>query len=67
MEYAETASTGERLYICQEGGCHLKGSRKGIVYCDSEVWEDPSTNIRLFGKIRKTAGNGRPFTGSGML
>ena len=55
MEYAGTdAETGHHLYICQEGGCHLKGSNKGgVVYCDSEVWEDPSSNLRLFGRIRR--------------
>ena len=55
MEYAETdPATGHRLYICQEGGCHLKGAKKGgVIYCDSEVWENPSDNIRLFGKIRR--------------
>ena len=52
-EYAGTnTETGHRLYICQEGGCHLKG-RKGVAYCNSEVWENPSGNLRLFGKIRR--------------
>ena len=53
MEYVETdLVTGHHLYICAEGGCHLKGSNKGrITYCDSEVWQDPSSNIRLFGKV----------------
>ena len=55
MEYAETdPATGHRLYICREGGCHLKGSGSGaVIYCDSEVWEDPSTNLRLFGRVRR--------------
>ena len=55
MEYVETdLVTGHHLYICAEGSCHLKGSNKGgITYCDSEVWQDPSSNIRLFGKIRR--------------
>ena len=54
MEYAGTdPGTGRHLYRCQEGGCHLKGSHKWIVHCDSEVWEDPLNNIRLFGKIRR--------------
>ena len=25
----------------------------GVIYCGSEVWENPSNNIRLFGKIRR--------------
>ena len=55
MEYTETNPvTGHHRYVCAEGGCHLKGSTKGgIAHCDSEVWEDPSGNIRLFGKIRR--------------
>ena len=55
MEFVETdPATGHHLYICQEGGCHLKGSKKGgVIYCDAEVWEDPSNNIRLFGKVRR--------------
>ena len=56
MEYAQTdPSTGHRLYICREGGCHLKGSGSGaVIYCDGEVWEDPSANIRLFGgRVRR--------------
>ena len=55
MEFVETdPATGQHLYICQEGGCHLKNSNKGgVLYCDSEVWEDPSNNLRLFGRIRR--------------
>ncbi len=55
MEYAGTdPETGKRLRICREGGCHLKNSRKGAVsYCDSEVWEDPAENLRLFGRVRR--------------
>ena len=54
MEFVETdPATGHHLYMCQEGGCHLKGKKGGVIYCDSEVWENPSNNIRLFGKIRR--------------
>ena len=55
MEFVETDSaTGQHLYICREGGCHLKSLKKGgVLYCDSEVWEDPSHNLRLFGRIRR--------------
>ena len=56
MKYVETdPATGHHRYVCPEGGCHLKGTRKAVLYCDSEVWEDPSTNIRLFGKIRRNS------------
>jgi hypothetical protein len=35
-------------------GCHLKDSnRGGTRHCDTEVWEDPGKNIRLFGVIRR--------------
>ena len=27
--------------------------RGGIRHCDTEVWEDPSQNIRLFGVVRR--------------
>ena len=55
MEYVETdEATGKRLYICQEGGCHLKQSRKGgVIYCDDEVWEDPSEHLRELGKVQR--------------
>ena len=63
MEYAGTdPGTGQRLYICQEGGCHLKASKKGgVIHCDSEVWEDPSSNLRLFGKIRRDSPEWRAY------
>lgn len=55
MKYVRTdPDSGCHLYRCQDGGCHLRHSgRGGIIYCDSHVWEDPSNNIRLFGKIRR--------------
>ena len=53
MRYVKTdPDTGHHLYRC--GGCHLaKSYRGGIRHCDTEVWEDPSPNIRLFGVIRR--------------
>ena len=55
MEYAGTdPATGKRLYICQEGGCHLKGSMKsGTAHCADEVWEDPAANLRVLSKVRR--------------
>ena len=43
-------------------GCPLKNSRKGgILYCDTEVWEDPRRNIRLFGIIRRDSPEWKEF------
>ena len=43
------ARQGER---CR--GCHLAGPmRGGVIHCDSQVWEDPARNIRLFGVVRR--------------
>ena len=55
MEYAgDDPATGKRLYICREGGCHLKDSKAGgVLYCNDEVWEDPNSNLRLFGRVRR--------------
>ena len=55
MDYVGTnPDNGFHLYKCRDEGCHLKDSKQGgILHCDSVVWEDPSTNIRLFGKIRR--------------
>ena len=55
MEYAgDDPATGARLYICREGGCHLRDSRAGgVLYCNDEVWEDPGSNLRLFGRVRR--------------
>ena len=63
MEYAETdPATGNYLYICAESGCRLKSSMKGgVTYCDSEVWEDPREDIRLFGKIRRDSAEWKAY------
>ena len=56
MEYAHTDhDTGHRLYICREGGCHLRGGMKGgTIHCDAEVWEDPGERLRVSGgRIRR--------------
>ena len=49
MKYVKTDPTsGHRLYRC--AGCALKNSQRGgIRHCDTEVWEDPMSNIKLFG------------------
>ena len=52
MEYVRSDPEQGHLYRCK--GCHLADSmRGGIRHCDSEVWEDPSQNIRFFGVVRR--------------
>ena len=54
MEYVRSDTQGKRLYRCRPQGCHLAGTvRGGVHHCDSEVWEDPSQDIRLFGVMRR--------------
>ena len=48
MRYVRSDPQKGHLYRCV--GCPLaKSTRGGIRHCDTEVWEDPSQNIRLFG------------------
>lgn len=50
MEYGETNAAGHPLYRCQPAVCPLRGSfRGGIRHCDTEYWQDPQEDIRLFG------------------
>ena len=52
MEYVRSDPEQGHLYRCR--GCHLAGTmRGGIRHCDTEVWEDPARNIRLFGILRR--------------
>ena len=52
MEYVKSDPEKGHLYRCK--GCHLADSMSGgIRHCDSQVWEDPSQNIRLFGVVRR--------------
>lgn len=54
MEYEGTNAAGHHLYRCRPEGCHLKQSRRGgIPHCDTEHWQDPMEDIRLFGAIRR--------------
>ena len=53
MEYVRSDPSKGHLYRCRSAGCHLMGSRRGVKYCDDEVWEDPRRNIRLLGVIRR--------------
>ena len=53
MEWVRTdPASGHHLYRC--AGCELAGTKAGMVLrCDDEVWEDPTTNPRLFSPIRR--------------
>ena len=52
MEYVRSDPEKGHLYRCR--GCHLAGTmRGGVIHCDTEVWEDPARNIRLFGILRR--------------
>ena len=54
MEFVRSDPERGHLYRCNPEGCRLAGSmRGGIRHCDTEVWEDPARNIRLFGAIRR--------------
>lgn len=47
MKYVRSEG-GKHLYRC--AGCALKDSKVGMTtHCDTEVWEDPARNLRLFG------------------
>ena len=53
MNYIQTdPKTGRHLFRCQEGGCPLQ-YRRGVHYCDSEVWEDPEKEPRILGTIAR--------------
>ncbi len=41
--------TGQRLYRCPPGGCHLQGRVLVTKFCDSEVRVNPEDDVRLFG------------------
>ena len=53
MEYVRTdPETGHHLFRCPAEGCPLKAKSSGaVLYCDSEVWEDPMENLRVLGII----------------
>ena len=51
MDYQGTdPETGQHLFRCPAGGCHLLG--KGLVpNCRDELWVDPADNPRVLGKV----------------
>ena len=57
MEYVRTdPETGQHLFRCPKGGCHLKPKSNGAWrYCDDEVWEDPADNLRVLGVVARAS------------
>lgn len=54
MQYIRTDSEKGHLYRCR--GCHLADSTKGMsVHCQDEVWEHPSTNIKVVGVLSRAS------------
>ena len=53
MDYVRTdPETGHHLFRCCADGCPLKSSgTRAITHCDTEVWEDPETNLRVLGPL----------------
>ena len=60
MEYVRSDPERGHLYRCQ--GCHLANS-KGVKHCQDLVWEDPRSNLRLFGALRRQSGEWRALYG----
>ena len=52
MEYVRSDPDLGHLYRCRGEGCHLK-DRKGVLYCQDELWENRDDNPRLFGPLRQ--------------
>ncbi len=54
MQYIRTDPDKGHLYRCR--GCHLSDSKKGMTYhCNDEVWEHPSTNIKVVGVLSRAS------------
>ena len=53
MDYVRTdQETGHHLFRCPPEGCPLKESgTRAITHCDTGVWEDPETNLRVVGVL----------------
>ena len=52
MDYVRSDPQKGHLYRCRPDGCHLR-ARRGVRYCDDEVWENRTDNPRLFGPVRQ--------------
>ena len=57
MGYVYTEpSTGRHLYCCSATECRRKERGRGYAVCGDESWEDPESDIRLFGgRIRRNS------------
>jgi IS5 family transposase len=54
MEYMGTHPVYGHRYRCPREGCHLK-KRKGVHYCDDEVWVQPEEDLRLIGPVARVS------------
>ena len=52
MEYVRSDPDKGHVYRCRQDGCVLKG-RRGVRYCDTEIWDKPDDDLRLFGPLRR--------------
>ena len=52
MEYVRSDPDKGHLYRCRQDGCILKG-RRGVRYFDTEIWDKPDGDLRLFGPLRR--------------
>ena len=52
MEYVRSDPQKGHLYKCRRDGCILRG-RRGVRYCDTEVWEQPKSNLRTIGLVAR--------------
>lgn len=53
MEYVATNGAGHHLYRCRREGSPLLAAQSGLRHCDTEYWQDPAEDLRLFGVIRR--------------
>ena len=53
MEYLRTdPETGYHLSRCYAEDCSLKSlGTKAITHCDTEIWEDPESSLRVLGPL----------------
>ena len=54
MEYVRSDPQKGHLYKCRRDGCILRG-RRGVRYCDTEVWEQPKSNLRTIGLVARAS------------
>ncbi len=54
MEFVRTDEERGHLYRCVEAGCPLM-ERKGVRYCDYELWVEPEENLRVIGFVARSS------------